>query len=182
MDNKILKFIEKEDTSNIRFFKSKNDDMFFLINQPSFEEKEDNYNIINVYNEQLEKKGQVQYSIIRNRTYNTAFLYNIFVNEECLGKSIGFYALKFFEEVVSNKFCSSVEGKYYPKAPAKPEEVKKFYLRNGYSIEYEGYDKMIYKYLSKENLHSIKNNTKSVNNYKIYGKINEFDLNSELTN
>jgi|AntRauTorcE11897_2_1112592.scaffolds.fasta_scaffold00016_83 GNAT superfamily N-acetyltransferase len=180
MNKDVINLIKNESKESVRAFQDINKDKYFLISSPSFEKKEDNYDVINIYNKCANKIGHVQYSIIKEGNYNIAFLYNIYVDKEYYKKGVGTYALNFFEEVITSKCCNSVEGKFYPKKPANKEQVEKFYIKNGYSIDIEGYQQMIFKYISKENIDLVKNNTFTKKGLKVYGDLNNFYKSNEL--
>ena len=180
--NKVIDLIKNESKDNVRLFKDKKSNAFFMVNEPSFVKEEANYNIINIYNEEAEKIGQVQYKPIYSPS-KRIFLYNIFVSsKDDLGKGIGTYAIKFLEEVSNNKRFNSIEGKFFPKAPATGNQVRDFYERNGYSIDKDGYETIVYKYIMNEDIKTINTNTTmSEEGYKIYGELKGFNKEKELT-
>ena len=186
MSNKILKFLEKENKQNVRFFKDKLGKDIILINEPSFVPSYAWRDIAIIDAETTEQIGKVQYSFSNSTTSRHIVLHNIKVNSEnALSRGIGSYAIKFLEEVAYNSFCNVIEGKYYPEAPATGEQVKKFYARNGYldssgEPHQEGYEKLVYKYLTKENIIQIASNTKlNEFGYKVYGDIKKMSLKPE---
>lgn len=183
MEYKLLKFLEKEEKRNVRLFKDKLGKDVILINEPSFVPNYAWRDIAIVEAETLEQIGKVQYSFSNSTTSRHIVLHNIKVNSEAgLNRAIGSYAIKFLEEIAYNSFCNVIEGKYYPEAPATGEQVKKFYARNGYldasgEPHQEGYEKLVYKYLTKENMVQIANNTKlNEAGYKVYADIKYLNL------
>jgi hypothetical protein len=183
MNKKVLNFLEKEQKQNVRLFKDKLGKDIILINNPSFVQKYAWKDIAIIDAETMEQIGKVQYSFSDSTNNRHIILHNIKVNNESgLHRGIGSYAIKFLEEITYNSFCNVIEGKYYPEAPATGDEVKKFYAKNGYldkngEPHQEGYEKLVYKYLMKEDIVQIINNT-TINEegYKVYGPIKNMSL------
>lgn len=71
------------------------------------------------------------------------WLYKIEINEEYHNLGLGTKMMRFLDYMANKTRCNSIEGKYYPSV----NYGEHFYKKNGYSIEKEGYETEIYKYL-----------------------------------
>lgn len=86
--------------------------------------------------------GFLRYKVLKNEI----FLYNVEVEKSFRHSKdkIGSTLLHIFENSCACKNLS-ITGKFYPKGE-DGEVVKNFYIKNGYSIDRDGYDLMIFKY------------------------------------
>ena len=82
------------------------------------------------------------------RNKGVAFLNDITVNEEYMGKGYGNILIKAFEYVALNLNLFLVEGKFYP----ENNRAKPFYIANGYAIEKDDYDTIVVKTLDREKI------------------------------
>lgn len=81
-----------------------------------------------------------------NKKNGKIWLYKIEIDEDYRGKGIGSKMMKLLEYLASSQRCSSIEGKYYPTV----NFGEHFYKKNGYSIEKDGYETEIFKYLDRD--------------------------------
>ncbi len=73
-----------------------------------------------------------------------AWLQKIEVKPEYQSQKFGHLLIALFEEYLMERRCREVEGKFYP----ANHHAKPFYEKHGYTIEKDGYDTIIYKFLS----------------------------------
>ena len=84
---------------------------------------------------------------------STAWLNKIKVEKDYRCCGIGKTLLNLFENDCINSYRKYIEGKFYP----EDEDgyiVKNFYEHNGYSVEKDGYETMIFKNLNNTPLHN----------------------------
>lgn len=71
------------------------------------------------------------------------WLYKVELNEKYQNLGLGSKMMRFLDYMARKTRCNSIEGKYYPSV----NYGEHFYKKNGYSIEKDGYETEIYKYL-----------------------------------
>ena len=104
----------------------------------------------------LEKKDFYQIKAFDNKDNQSGFcnfkisdkscwIYKICVtNKEYLGKGVGKKMLKMVEKIAKQHNCYNIEGKFYPEGEGA-ERALKFYKDNGYTIDKEDYQQVIFK-------------------------------------
>lgn len=102
--------------------------------------EDDLYTIQLVDNIAQAEIGFANFKFTKNRG---VWLYNIKINEGYQSNGYGKKLLKLFEDFCVAQRRFFVEGKYYP----TNDHAKPFYLKNGYSIDIDGNDQFIFKYL-----------------------------------
>lgn len=113
----------------------------------------------------------VAYFNFTTKPANYLFLWNIEITDESvLNRGIGKRMFDYLQEIGVSSRCKTIEGNYYPKGKQDPEKTKQFYLRNGCSIDKEGYSTVIYKYIQFE---KIEHTTKDENGFECYAELNK---------
>lgn len=123
-------------------FKAKNNEQIKLVAEQL------DFLCIKAFNSQNKKIGYCNFRVKKD----TCWIYKIKVEDkDYLGQGVGKKMLKFCEIIAKNNGAHYVEGKFYPDGEGA-SRAKDFYLKNGYTIDYDGYEQMIFKCLSFDNL------------------------------
>lgn len=114
---------------------------------------------VEVYKNEQEGWNNVGFFNFTTKPSSYLFLWNIEVTDErVLNLGVGKRMFDYVQEIARSSRCRTLEGNYYPKGKQDPEKTRQFYLRNGCSIDKEGYSTVIYKYLEFEKLLPTKQN------------------------
>lgn len=96
--------------------------------------------------------GYASFKVKRRQYQDSIWLYKIETNPNYAHMGVGTATICLLEYFALNKRVQVIEGKYFP----KNEFAKPFYEKYGYSIEKDGYETFIFKYLDykkiKENI------------------------------
>ncbi len=131
-------------------------------------EDKNGFYLANAMNDIEEIVGYVAFYVISENNRNRIWLNKIATNKEHQNKGIGSKLLEFLECFARQKRAYFIEGRYFP----ENKSAKSFYENRGYSIEKDGYDTFVFKYLSrfdekdkniifKENSHNQKGNSRN---------------------
>ena len=133
---------------------------------------------VEVYKNQNQEWTNVGFFNFTAKPANYMFLWNIEITDESvLNCGVGSRMFNYLQEIALQSRCKTIEGNYYPKGKQDPEKTKQFYLRNGCSIDKEGYSTVIYKYIQFEKTLPTKQNEDGFLCYPAYDK----DLNNNVT-
>lgn len=107
-------------------------------------DEEDNFYTTTAMSMQDEKMGYITYKFIPNE--RLAWLCKIETYENFQHRGVATALLSFFEHQAHSKRFFKIEGKYYP----TNDFAKPFYQKMGYSIEKDGYEQYVDKYLNQD--------------------------------
>lgn len=107
-------------------------------------DEEDNFYTTTAMSMQNEKMGYITYKFIPKE--RLAWLCKIETYENYQHQGVATALLSFFEHEVRSKRYFRIEGKYYP----TNDFAKPFYQKMGYSIEKDGYEQYVDKYLNQD--------------------------------
>lgn len=107
-------------------------------------DEEDNFYTTTAISMQDEKMGFITYKFIPKE--RLAWLCKIETYENFQHQGVATALISFFEHEVRSKRYYKIEGKYYP----TNEFAKPFYKKMGYTIEKDGYEQYVDKYLSQD--------------------------------
>ena len=126
---------------------------------------------VEVYKNEQEGWNNVGFFNFTTKPSSYLFLWNIEVTDErVLNLGVGKRMFDYVQEIARSSRCRTLEGNYYPKGKQDPEKTKQFYLRNGCSIDKEGYSTVVYKYIQFEKFEPT---TKDSEVFECYGNLSK---------
>lgn len=188
LNNQHIKTILKNNLENDKmnfghkFLIGKNDEVLLFVVEDFEKESNDKFACVgnlcklNVKNNRMYLQKVLRTEFYVDNYYNNPFLYIglIKIIGDNHHKGYGTMMLDFLENFAYKKGCQSIHGNFIPIYPASREQVKAFYEKNGYSVQFGGKDTMLYK--NKLNFHKC--NEQTINGFKvIYSRYSNYSKN-----
>lgn len=170
MRQEVFDFLTNEKKSDVRFFLNKNNQRFFMINNPSYYDNT-NENCIKIYDaETLNEVGELTYCFSGNHFYYESELDKLLVKQEAIKHSgIENYALMFFEEISFKTDCLCMSANFYPEDNYQKDKMEKFFFKLGYTTDISENKLEIFKSLVGYDISSINSLIKlKTNGYSYY--------------